>query len=140
MQSSFRNAVKLHLKAASHSARFSFSGELGTRPAVASRSVAVDNAEAAELRLRLTLPPAAEDQPCGRAYASRYEEADAERADRHRREVGAKLGADVGRFTDLLAQRVRRSGELLALGFDVTANFVERAAVATGHRASAPLS
>jgi hypothetical protein len=52
MQSSFMNSAKLRLNAASHSARLSFSGELGACPAVASRSVAVDNAEAAELCFR----------------------------------------------------------------------------------------
>jgi hypothetical protein len=50
MQSSLMNAVKVRFKAASHSAGLSFSGELGTCPTVDSRSVAVDNAEAAELR------------------------------------------------------------------------------------------
>ena len=50
MQSSFMKAAKLRLNAASHSAGLSFSGELGTWRAVASRSVAVDKAEAAALR------------------------------------------------------------------------------------------
>jgi hypothetical protein len=40
--------AKLRLKAASQWAGLSFSGELGACPAVAPRSVAVDNAEAAE--------------------------------------------------------------------------------------------
>jgi hypothetical protein len=45
------NSAKLRLNAASHSVGFSFSGELGACPAAASRSVAVDKAEAAELCL-----------------------------------------------------------------------------------------
>jgi len=48
MQSSFRKAEKLRLSAVSHSVGLSLSGELGTCPAVSSRSVAVGNAEAAE--------------------------------------------------------------------------------------------
>src|SRR4051794_36957480 len=71
MQSSFLNAAKLRLNAACQSEKLSCSGELGARPAVAFRSVAVDNAEAAELCLRLALPPAPEDQANGCADASR---------------------------------------------------------------------
>src|SRR6266550_1674256 len=63
MQSSFMKAPKLRLNAATHSAGLSFSGELGTSPAVASRSVAVDKAEAAELRFRQC--------PCPRRKISR---------------------------------------------------------------------
>src|SRR6266446_815019 len=140
MQSSFRKAEKLRLNAVSHSAGLSFSDELGTCPAVSSRSVAVDNAEAAELRLRLAFPPTAEDQPCGGADTPREQEADSERPDGDDREVGAQLGADVGRLADLFAKGLGRTGELLPLGFDVPADLVERPAVATGHRSSAPPS
>src|SRR5512133_2586964 len=51
------NEAKLRLNAASHSARVSFSGELGACPAVALRSAAVDNAEAAELGFLLAYRP-----------------------------------------------------------------------------------
>src|SRR6478736_6285687 len=62
VQSSCLNAAKLRLNAARQSEKLSCSGELGARPTFASRSVAVDNAEAAELCLRLALPTAPEDQ------------------------------------------------------------------------------
>ena len=109
------NAEKLRLTAANHSPGPSFSGELGTCPGLGSRSVAVDNAEAAELGLRLALPPAPEHQPGGGADAARKEEANSERPDRNRREIGAQLGADVGCLADLLAKRLRCTGKLLNL-------------------------
>src|SRR4051794_17801580 len=109
MQSSFMNSPKLRLNAVSQSARLNCSGELGARPSVASRSVAVDKAEAAELCLGLALPPGAEDQSCGCAAPSRQQEAHAERADRHHGEIGAQLGADVRRLADLFAKRLRRT-------------------------------
>src|SRR5439155_18909625 len=140
MQSSFMNAEKLRLTAANHSAGPSFSDELGTCPALGSRSVAVDNAEAAELGLRLALPPAPEHQSGGGADAARKEEANSERPDRNRRQIGAQFGADVGCLADLLAKRLRCTGELLPFGLDVPADLVERTAVATGHRFSAPPS
>src|SRR6266516_4012111 len=114
MQSSLMKAAKLRLNAASHSGGLSFSGELGTWPAVASRSVAVDNAEAAELRFRLAFPATPEDQPCRGPDATRKQEAHSECPDRHHRKVGAHLGADVGRLADLLAKGLGGSGKLLA--------------------------
>src|SRR3954452_8451295 len=104
MQSSAMNSAKLRLSAASQSAGLSFSGELGACPAVVSRSVAVDNAEAAELCLRLALAPAPEDQPRGGTDATGEQEAHPERADCDGRQVRAQLGADVRRLADLLAQ------------------------------------
>jgi len=62
MQSSFMNSEKLRLSEASHSETLSFSGEVGVRPTRASRSVAVDKAEAAEPGLRLAFASAPEDQ------------------------------------------------------------------------------
>src|ERR1700693_6444965 len=98
MQSSFKKAAKLRLNAASQSARLSFSGELGAFPAVASRSVAVANAEATELGFRLVLPPAPEDEPCGGADTSGQQEAHAERARRDHRQGRAQLRAGVRRL------------------------------------------
>src|SRR4030081_3066251 len=140
MQSSFRNAEKVRLNTVSHSAGLSFSGELGTCPTGVSRSVAVDNAEAAERRFRLALPPAPEDEPGSGADAARQQETDPERPGRNHGEIGAQLGADVGRLADLLAERLRRTGQLFSLGLDVAAHLLEGPTVATGHRSSAPRS
>src|SRR6266850_6300978 len=140
MQSSLTNEATLRLNAASHSVRLSLPGELGARAPVASRSAADDKAEAAELSFRLALPPAPEDESCGRADPSRQQEAHAERADRHRRKIGTQLGADVGRLADLVPEHVGRAGKLLALGLDVAADLFECPVVATGHCPSAPLS
>src|SRR6266550_3339854 len=139
-QSSFMKPAKLRLNAVSHSVGFSFSGELGACPAVASRSVAVDKTEAAELCLCLALPSAPEDQPSGRADASRQQEAHTERADHNHREVRAQLGSDVRRLADLFAKRLSGAGKLFPLRLDVAANLLECPVVVTGHRASTPRS
>src|SRR5436309_3135087 len=140
MQSSFMNSEKLRLSEASHSEAVSFSGEVGARPARASRSVAVDKAEAAELGLRLAFATAPEDQTCSGTDPSGQQKPDAERARRDDRKVGTNLRADVGRFADALAQRLGRARELLSFGFDVPPDLVHRARVPTGHRSSAPPS
>src|SRR5438445_9597418 len=134
MQSSCMNSETARLNAASHSPRLSCCGELGAWPAVASRSVAVDKAETAGLRLRLAFAYPSEDQPCGRADATGEDEAEAERPCRDGRKVGAELAADVRRLADALAQRLRGVGELLTLGLDLAANLLEGAGIPTCHR------
>src|SRR5947199_6758219 len=138
MQSSFMNSEKLRLSALNHSEPFSFSGEAGACPTRASRSVAVDKAETADLGLRLAFASTPEDQARGRPDPSGQQKSDAERARRDDRKVGAKLGADVRCFADALAQRLRCAGQLLSLGFDVTPDLLDGARVATGHRSSVP--
>src|SRR5947209_1188164 len=141
MQSSRMNSEKLRLSAASHSAPLSPPGELGLRPRCDSRSVAVDKAEATELRLGLALASATEDQARSRADPAAQDEAEAERPCRRHGKVRTKLCADVRRLADALAQSLRRFGQLLALGFDLAPNVFERPGVSTGrHRSSVPPS
>src|SRR6266545_5353974 len=105
MQSSRMNSRKLLLSAASHSLRLRRPGERAFRPTRAGCSVAVDKAEATDLRLRLAFAPAPEDQARRRTDAAGQQEADAERTDRRGRKVGAQLAADVGGLAEALAQR-----------------------------------
>src|SRR5436305_1607787 len=79
MQSSFMNSEKLRLSALNHSEPFSFSGEAGACPTRASRSVAVDKPETADLGLRLAFASAPEDQARGRPDPSGQQKSDAER-------------------------------------------------------------
>src|SRR5207244_12736231 len=95
MQSSCMNSETARLNAASHSPRLSCRGELGAWPAVASRSVAVNKAEAADLRLRLAFASPAKDQPRSRADSAGEDEAEAERARSDGRKVGAELAAEL---------------------------------------------
>src|SRR5436853_389423 len=138
MQSSATNWLKLRLRAAIQSARLSFAGVRGVRPARAGRSVALDKAEATGLRLRLALAAPPEQQSRRRADTSRKEEACAERSSCRDRQVRPQLGADVRRFAEPLAQRVRGGRELVALGLEIAADVLGGAAVTHAcHRPSA---
>src|SRR5437588_9971023 len=140
MQSSAMNAEKLRLRAASHAVRLRRSGERGALPTRASRSVAVDKAEAADPGLGLAFAPAPEDQPRRRPDSACGEKADAERGDRGGREISPQFAADVRRLADAFAKRLRGARELLPLRLDVAADVLERARVPTGHPSSGPPS
>src|SRR5436190_3795332 len=127
MQSSAMNCEKLRFSAAIQSRRLSFSGPRGARPArgARARSVVVDKAEPADTCSRRSFAPATEEQTRRRADAAREQEPDSERA----RSDDGELCAELRRDVRCVAQRVRGRGELVALGLEVAANVVDRAAV-----------
>src|SRR5437764_5147686 len=129
MQSSARNCEKLRLRIAIQSARLSFAGVRGARPAGAERSVAVDKPKATDLRLRIALATAAEEQPRRRADAACEEETCTEGASGGDRQVRPQLGADVRRLADALAQRLGCACELFALELEVAPDVLHGAAV-----------
>src|SRR5207253_1178878 len=74
-------------------------------------SAAVDEREAADLRLRLALAAAAHQQARRSADAARGEEAEAERAGGGHGQLRLQLAADVGRPTELCTKGVGGRGQ-----------------------------
>src|SRR6266536_2531089 len=122
MQSSLMKAERLRFSAASHSALLSRSGERGARPSRARRSVAVDKAEATDLRLRLAFARAPEDQPGGRAHAACEQDAQAQGTRRCHRKIRPQLAADGGRLAKAVSKRVRGVVEVRSLRLDLAPN------------------
>src|SRR5439155_9030177 len=129
MQSSAKSWEKVRLRIAIQSARPRFAGVRGGRPTRPERSVAVDKPKATDLRLRIALATAAEEQPRRRADASCEEEACTERTRSDDGQVRPQLRADVRRLAHAFAQRLRCACELLALELEIASDVVERAAV-----------
>src|SRR5437764_4194020 len=89
MQSSARNCAKLRLIATCQAANESLLGLGGDAPPA--RSVVVDKAEAAESDPRVGLPPAAEQQSCGRADAAGFFLAGGVRSEEHTSELQSPM-------------------------------------------------
>ena len=127
MQSSFMNLANARLSAASHSDGFSSrasSARGRLRESVQSRSTTRKRPSLAFVspsRPRRKISRAVAPTP----PASR--KPNAERARGDDRKVRAQLAGDVRGLADLVAQRLGRSRELLALGFDLAADLVDGA-------------
>src|SRR5437588_3059519 len=134
MQSSAMNALKLRFSASIQSVRESRFGEWGGRPDPARGSVVVDNPETADARLRRSFASAPHQEASRRADSAGEEEADAERARRHDRQLRTQGTRDVHALT----QALRGGGELLALLLEIAPDVRDAAGLATSrcHRSS----
>src|SRR5919201_5127373 len=132
MQSSAMNWPNARLRTSTHSRRLSRRGLAGTRPVIVERvcgSDAVDNGEGPHARLRRALPAPAHEQPHRRPDPAGKHEPGSERAGRDERQLAAQLAGDVRHLADASAQLIDRTGQLLALRLDVTADLLRRASV-----------